>query len=138
MPIDNLLLEKTTIKFPKPLNLKGSEKLLEYISKKLPGDVNYTVNYYSHFLYNKERKKSLKSNGTIGITANIISSKEAMAFWDTSMLSSNENLSRLSSMEFSKVPGWDIADYRPEVQGLWDDVRKIVEDYFKEREFLRI
>lgn len=138
MSIDKLLLDKTTIKFPKPLNLKGSEKLLKYISEKLPGDVNYTVNYYNHLLYDRERKKFVKSNGTLNITANIISSKEVMAFWDISMLSSDQNLSRLSSIEFAKVPGWDIGDYRPEVQRLWDDMRKIVENYFKERELLRI
>jgi len=131
MSIDELL-KKTTINFPRAINLEESEKLLEYISEKLPGNINYVITYYKSFFYDEMAGKAGNSTGTLNINANIKNSKEIMAFDNMGMLSSNEDVSKLSSIEFSKTPGWSIADYRPEIQRLWDNVRNIVDAYFKE------
>ncbi|MFH1918033.1 MAG: hypothetical protein ABIJ14_02960 [Nanoarchaeota archaeon] len=39
--------------------------------------------------------------------------------------------SLISRIAFQRVPGWDLSDYRSEVRELWDDVRKVVNQYFE-------
>lgn len=136
MSIDKLV-EKTTIKFLKPLNLRNAEKLLLYISEHLPGTVNYHIEQHKSLSYNKEKKKSTKDNGTLTISTNISNSEKVMAFDFPQLIPWEKDSSYVSSIQFPRLSD-NLMDYRPEVQRLWDDVRKIVENYFKEREFCRI
>lgn len=125
------MLNKAIIPFPKPLNLKGAEKLLKYVSENIPGNVNYHVEQYKSFLYDNKKKKSIKDNGTLKISGRINSLDKIMEF-DTVMLEPWEkDPSYVASIKFQLIPGFESRDYE-RVFPLWEDVRKLVNKYFNE------
>ena len=130
MSIDKLI-EKTTIEFPRKLSLKGAEGLIDYIAEKLPANIHYNVSYHRSVIPKEEDKGFSKQDGTVNIAATIMDTKKSMAFDTCEFNPSKEDSSNLSSIRFQLVPDWELFDYRPEVILLWDDVRRIVKDYFK-------
>ena len=131
MTIDEVA-KRAEIVFPGHLNLKNAEKLLLHISENLPGNVHYVVENHNNFIYDEKNRKSAKDRGTLKITANFSNSKEALSF-DTALLEPwSENTSYVSSMKFQLVSDWELSDYS-RVLPLWDDIRKLVGDYFEKR-----
>jgi hypothetical protein len=131
MAIDEVM-NRATINFPGHLNLKNAERLLQYISENLPGNVHYFIENHNNFLYDREKRKSVKDRGTLKMSANFLDSKVALCF-DTAQLEPwSKNTSYVSSMKFQVVPGWELSDYG-RVFPLWDDVRKLVGEYFDKR-----
>jgi hypothetical protein len=129
MSIDEVA-KRSEILFPGHLNLKNTEKLLYYIAENLPGNVNYLIENYRNF--RNQSGKSIKERGTLKITANISDSKNPLGFDAAHFEPWSENTSYLSSLKFEIVPDWELSDYS-RVLPLWDDVRKLVGDYFDKR-----
>jgi hypothetical protein len=131
MAIDEVI-DRATINFPGHLNLRNAERLLQYISENLPGNVHYFIENHNNFLYDREKGKPVKDRGTLKISANFSDSKEALYF-DTAQLEPwSKNTSYVSSMRFQMIPGWELLDYS-RVLPLWDNVRKLVGEYFDKR-----
>ena len=124
------VIKRTTINFPKPLNLKQSEKLFDYISRNLPANLNYTVEVHNDTYYNSEKKKALKSKGPVKITGTISNAKKVMSFDSFRTENKGEDYTHLYSIKFNHLFS-NLSEYRPEVIGLWDDVRNLTEKYFE-------
>jgi hypothetical protein len=130
MELIDEVLKRAEIVFPGHLNLKNAEKLLKHISENLPGDMHYFVETHNNFIYDEKSGKAVKENGTLKINANLSSSKHPLNFDTVQLEPWSENTSYVSSMKFQLVPGWELSDYH-RVLPLWDDVRSLVEEYFK-------
>lgn len=131
MSVDELT-KKTTIEFPRPIGREHAEKMLCYISSHLPGDVNGKVEYFINYRCDSKKKDSLEEKGTLTLFVNVNNSKKIPSF-DTFVSSPwKEDSSLISKIEFQKIPGFELSEYRPEVIELWDDVRKVVNKYFEE------
>ena len=128
--------ERAEIVFPGHLNLKNAERLLEYISENLPGNVNYFVENHNNFLYDGEKGKSVKDRGTLKITASFSKSRDPISFDSAHFEPWSENTSYVSSLKFQLVPDWELSKYS-RVLPLWNDVRKLVGDYFEKRKITR-
>jgi len=128
------IIERTTITFPKPQNLKRVEKLLRYIATNLPANISCNSSYFTSFINSDEEiPKLLNQRGTIKITATIHSLRNPLAFDSLESQSFNRNTSRISALAFQLVPGWDISDYKPENLKLWSEVRELTAKYFSEK-----
>lgn len=131
MSIDEVI-EKSTINFPRALALKEAEELIEHLAKKLPANIHYKVSRHKSIGYQEKDERVLKQEGTVNISATVINIKEPMSFDVCEFKPSMKDTSKLSSINFQLIPDYEIHDYRPEVIKLWGDVRKVVEDYFKQ------
>jgi hypothetical protein len=130
------ILERATIKFPNPLGLADTERLLLCISEGVKGKVNYGLRTPKSFVYNEEKGKSevdVRKNiiGEIIIRGSKNPIGEAVSILPSEDLA-DERFIKYSSMRFSIIPGYDVSEYRKETVQLWDDVRSIVEKYFSE------
>ena len=128
MPISELI-EKSTIKFPRAISLSGAEKLLRYIADKLPANVAYTINRHRTLYHKNEMEISLRE-GSTGISGNIACRKTPIAFDSFEFTLSISDSSKLDTMQFNIIPGYELSEHRQEVRKLWDETRKIVFKYF--------
>jgi len=130
MTVDEVL-EKSIIHLPMPLSLERTEKLLVYIAEQLPANLSYELSSH-HSIYHEEGKSS-KQLGTVSITGSIKSLKDILASdsFQCTPSENDEDISRISQIKFSVVPGYELDEYRKEVTRLWDDVRQLVSEYFK-------
>ena len=125
------IIDKTTIEFKRPIDLKETEDLLRYIAKNMPANINSTIKYFKAFIYNNESKGILENKGTLEVIAGIHNFK-THAFDALQSVPDNEDTFLISSVAFQRVPDWEIFDYRPEVQELWGQTRELVNKYFEE------
>jgi hypothetical protein len=138
MLIDEVIA-KTSIELPKPLSLAEAEDLIDYIAMQLPANVNYHSSYHRSITHvagedGEWKDRVLKEDGTAEVTVSISHLEKSLAFDTFQLKCSQEDYSRLGEIIFTRTPDWDINEYRPEVQQLWDDTRKIVEQYFEEKD----
>ncbi len=124
------VLEKSKIALPKTINLREAEKLLRYIAKKLPAEIQYTL-LCNKLLY-RDKNKYFKSSFsfTPEINGTIKSLKDSMAFDNFQFKSLKEDGSKLEIIQFQTAPEWKLNEYRLEIKQLWDNTRKIVDEYF--------
>ncbi len=127
MSIDELI-KKATIDFPRALNLEEAEKLINHLAENLPARIDYTITSNKMIIVDPG-EEIFKQEGTVKITANITHSTKPNAFDSCEFNPHGQDSSKLSSMKFQLTPGWELSDYRPEVQQLWEDVRKVVTYY---------
>lgn len=132
MTIDEIA-EKSTITFPRSVDLKEAEGLLMYVAMTLPAHVHYNVHYFRS-ISSLDGESFGVQDGTLKIIASVHSLKNPMAFDTFHIDSSTEDPSRLELIGFQMVPGWELSDYRPEIRQLWGDTRRIVQGYFATRE----
>jgi len=138
-PIENLD-ERLTLKLPRLIDRAEMEAVLEYVAKRLPADINYTVSYFADFRHDASNKgiykrKLSRTLGTLTIAGTIRSllRDNPMAFDTFQTQPAEREDGKVKAIAFMQVPGWDAKDYRKEVVQLWDDVRQEVANYFKER-----
>lgn len=134
------IINRTHIRFPWDLTLEQARELVKYICTKLPSRANYDFSQHVEVKYAFEDKlrgelpdgeEILKEEETETRFSGIIRHKiEPKAFDSFGFMPSKKDNSKLSSILFRIVDDWKITDYSPEVVQLWDDVRKIVDDYF--------
>ena len=128
------VLNLSKITFLRDLTLDESLGLLEYITIKLPGKVR--GGNYSQFFNMDYPGKGMgvrKDEGTVKITGTLVHNLEPMAFDSFKFEHSNQDTSRLSSLQFDLMPEEnELVDYRQEVIQLWKDVRSIIMDYFND------
>lgn len=126
------IIAKTTIELPRSLTLEEAEKLINYIAKELPGNINYNASYYNSVFHGPDNGEISKQKGTANMTA-IVNSLGNLAVFDSFQFKPpEEDTSKFSTIRFQIVPDWELSDYRPEVRQLWDEVREIVGQYFKQ------
>lgn len=121
------------INFPRDLNLEESEDLLKYLAEELRADVDYNISYHKSV---NHRDKGVKiSDGALKITGQIdlLDNSEKFDYFTIRNSDFIPETHKVGMLEFSRVPGWDINDYREEVRELWGDVRKAVGIYFESR-----
>ncbi len=128
MTIDEVI-EETTINFKHDLNLDETESLFLFIAEKLPANISYHTGYFRDYRYEEDGVTT--SNGTVEISGMISRIREPYSFDSFTGVHSEMDTSKFSSFHFSRIPGYEISEYRPVVRQLWDDVREIVEDYFE-------
>jgi hypothetical protein len=131
MSIDELA-KKMTIDFPRPVSRVGAEVLLSYIAGKLPGRVNGKIDYFINYIFDPEEKDVSEDKGTLSIVATLVRDKNVMASDAFESKPWKQDTSYISGITFQRVPDWDLPDYRKEVQELWDDIRKIIGNFFSE------
>ena len=130
MTIDEVISE-VEIQFQRPLSIWEAEGLLGYVAKRLPGRVHYRAHYFRSIDPNdcselQIEGRALKINGDISRVGS------PMAFDTFYIEPSEEDTSKLEIMKFQLVPGWELGDYRPEIRGLWNDTRRLIDAYFEE------
>lgn len=129
------VLERSRIELPEKINLREAEKLLRYIAKKLPAEIQYTL-LCNKLLY-RDKNKYFKSSFsfTPEINGRINYLKDSRAFDVFQFKSLKEDGSKLDIMQFQTVPEWELNEYRQEIKQLWDDTRKIVYEYFLKKRY---
>lgn len=96
----------------------------------MPGEVAYTeslgnsLNYDPIFQRFTERRGPASAKGTIRRLTRF-------ARDGFSTEPSERDSAKIARIKFSLIPGYNIAEYRPEVLQLWKDVRACVTEYFK-------
>ena len=130
MSVDELA-EKTTIDFPKPIGRESAEGLLCYLSSHLPANVSGKIEYFISYRYDSKKESSFEDKGTLKLVASVNNLKGLMASNTFISERDGRDTSLISRIAFQRVPGWDLSDYRSEVRELWDDVRKVVNQYFE-------
>ncbi len=122
---------RSNIEFPDRLSVEDTEELFFYIAKFLPGDVRYTLT--REVIIRHEGEDNIEEEyGTPKITANITSKNgNTFEFGDLESILDDDGV-MISGFKFSLIPGYDIRDYEPSKIKLWDNVRKLVNKYFKE------
>jgi len=124
MGIDEII-KRATIELPCAITLDEAEKLIAYIAKQLPANINYKSSYFKSIARGQDGKMSIQ-DGTVNLEVTISSYKNH-ATCDTFQFGhSQQDISKFDAIIFQQVPGWDLSEYRPEVRELWGDVRKIV------------
>lgn len=122
------MLEKSTIRFPEPLTINEARKLLGYIAKTLPANINYYTS--QHFSIYAENKRVAEEPGTPSVTGTIRSLKETFAADSFSSVPADDT-PKISSLRFSPIPGYELSEHSAEVVKLWKDVKTLAAAYFK-------
>lgn len=119
------LLEKSTVKFSRPIIYEEVEELFKYIAEKLPGEVRYTLEIGKKI----PREKGDNEISSVKITGNINSLK----YFSLAYFNCEGDYNSLSAIRFSTIPGYSLDEHSKEEVKLWEDVGKIVNDYFLEK-----
>ena len=124
------VVNKTTIKFKRPLKEKEIRSLMIYLARELSADITYEISYRRELIHNRDKGGlSIKTAG-LELTARITSSLFASDSLTSKGHENIEALDSISGFSFNKVPGWEVLEYRPEVRALWSKVRTSVDEYF--------
>ncbi len=136
MSIDETVIDKATIRFPRLISADEAEKMLCYFSTKGGMATNYSINV----------QKSVKKQGdgltekvettryVVSINASVIEPKSYSVNSFEYLRDVNDGSHCFSHLKFFTVPGWRrFTEYPPEVLQLWNNVRQLVGQYFKEK-----
>lgn len=124
------VIKKSRIVLPKNINTYEAEKIIKYLAKKLPAEINYEIscskflNYDKDFRFNT-KTSSTKINGRIDYLNSIPLGSDNFEFEK-----SQKDMLKFKTIQFQIVPGWELSDYRPEIKQLWDKTREVVNNYF--------
>ena len=133
------VMEKSRIEFPKAISLKEAEDLLNYLAENLPADIKYHLGQNKSILHGNDEHIS-QYQGSVNITANIacLKIRQFLIVSDSCELKSHfqdinqfQDTSKFSEMQFQVIPGYNLAEHRPEIVQLWTEVRTVVTEYFK-------
>ena len=129
------IIERTTITFPIPLDIARTEHLLLKISEGIQGEVKYRVERAKSFEYNEKEKKSKITLRDRALGGVFIRSNKSVTSEFVKLITSDTESTKYSAMRFDPIIGYSVSEHRPEVVKLWDDVRSVVEEYFKNINF---
>jgi hypothetical protein len=126
----NELLEKSTIVFPKSICLSEAEKLLLYVAKELPGNIPYHISSHKNLFH--EPEGLARQDGTVMLTGSICYIQEPFAFDSFQTEPDSSSTELIAKLKFQLIPGYDeLEEYNPETLKLWDNVRRVIMQYFK-------
>lgn len=120
------LIEKSTISL-KPFNfadLSSVENLLRNIAEMLPGRIDYQATYRKTLHDSREES----SDGEKKLTGMISRQEGDYEFTSFSIIYDFPG-ERFVELKFQTIPGYNLEEHRPGERKLWDDVRKIIEEY---------
>lgn len=123
------VLARAKIRFFYNLTLDQAQGLLEYIAIHLPVEINRKSIQFSQ-LYNTDPGKYREVEVESGIMADIFHRFENKAHSSFFVEPSEGKEYLLSHIMFKTEDNWGLEQYSPEVVQLWDDVRKVVHQYF--------
>lgn len=132
MTLDGVL-DKSTIQFPRLLPRDEAEELIGYIARRLPVRVHYRTQYsrLMNFHDPDTPDKLLIKECAVSVVGDIEMVRNSMAFDTFCMEPSNGDTSKLETMRFQLVPGWELGEYRKDVRALWAYTRRAVNSYFR-------
>jgi hypothetical protein len=125
MSVDDVI-KRATIQLRIPLDSKRTEKLLLYIAKELPVDITYVFSQHRGFLHTSNQV--LSDLGTLKIFGSISCINHRTAFDSFETIPAHDT-TLTSALRFFAIPGYELYEYPTERVCLWDDVRRIVENY---------
>ncbi|VVB78374.1 Uncharacterised protein [uncultured archaeon] len=126
--------KKAAIGFPEPIGFEETQELIDYICKNLPGRANYHAGYHQSVGESLVKKgEFFNQRGTVDLAGMITRSDNSAFDGFNCLISRQEDTSNFEALAFQVIPGYDESDYNPEVLRLWDDVRRYVGNYFKQR-----
>jgi len=125
------VIEKATINFPRPLSLQETERVLEHVAKELPATITYHISAHKSLYH--EAGSVAKNDGTIRIRGSISNLQKPMTFDSFRSEPHRRETNFIASISFNLILGYDLEDYGPEVLKLWDDVRRVINQYFKNK-----
>lgn len=128
----NEVTEKSTVEFPKSISLKEAEDLLKYIAKNTKVDIHYNMSTNVQLLPAKHEDMMMQKSYCDNISGTLYSLEKLMTNEDFVMKPNSSDNYRFKDLKFFNTPGWELSDYRKEAVQLWDDVRKVSLDYFKQ------
>lgn len=124
------VLRKTIIEFPKPLSFGEMKELFEFIIEALPAKIRYKGSFHNTLYLDQERGGVVEDLGTSSFTGHIQDvNKDSFDAFETHP--DQENSSKIFALRSSTVLN-DGLESDPRTIELWDDVRKVVNRYFKE------
>lgn len=135
------VIKHTTIEFPRLINLRESEKLIDYLAKKMPADIDYNLSFHKEICNDRCRKGTFIADTDVDITATIrgdtryFPASESCQFKksiDRPELFAINKLSgiKLSAIKFVVIPNYELHNYSQETKCLWSKVRNVVKEYF--------
>jgi hypothetical protein len=124
------VMEESRIEFARSLDLKETEKLLEYLTNKMCGRITYHISSFKNLSIEDNRLG--RDNGTVKINGNIMR-ENPVVFDAFETEHDNDDTSRIRGIRFMLIPGYDMDDYGRERRELWSHVKKDINDYFLPR-----
>ncbi|MFH1310849.1 MAG: hypothetical protein ABIH65_00395 [Nanoarchaeota archaeon] len=125
------VVKRTTIEFPQKISFSQVEDLIKHIAKELPANIHYDFLSHTDVGYSFGTEELVKNTLKSPVTGRIIKVKEPLIFGSFSFINSKQDIFSSSSMQFHLGHDWELEKYSPKVRKLWDDVKKIVDEYFE-------
>jgi hypothetical protein len=132
MSIDEIT-KRSTIEFPRPLDLEETESLMEYIAKSMPANVAYEKSSHVEMYHvdNVAAFAVFREQGSVAL-GGTITTLACAEFDSFSCTPSLEDCTKIDKMRFNTIPGYTLEEHRKEVVRLWDSVRHTVLEYFSQ------
>ena len=132
------VLERATINFPRNLDIGELTKLFAFVHEKGNLEIKYNLILERTWFYDHESKVSKYGERPKDVSGNIntiILNTTGSTPFTAESFSCNRNYNDdgkiYSNLSFNTIPGYDIEEHKKETVELWDNVKKIVEEYFK-------
>jgi hypothetical protein len=127
------LLGRANIEFLRPIGLEETQELIDYVCRNLPERVNYHASYHMSAGQSfQDKNEFFSQRGTVYLVG-MISRGDGSAFDGFNCIISREqeDTSRFGRFSFQTIPGNDESDHDPQALVLWDDVRRLIGQYFE-------
>ena len=128
--------ERSTVKFEPPITLEQAESLLGYVCMMLPAVIHYDP--VRHFRLSppggdtptQYQDRPAKIRRGVSLSGDIKHEGGKYEFASFVCQRDHGDHNMISSLNFTTGPGQRIGEYRPETLQLWDDVKRLVAQYF--------
>lgn len=124
--------ERSTVEFPKLINLREAEDLLKYIARNSKVDIHYNKSTNVRLLPAKHEDMMMRKAYCDNINGTIYSLERLMTNEDFVMKPNSSDDYEFKDLKFFNTPGWELSEYRKEAVQLWDDVKRVALEYFKQ------
>lgn len=120
------LIERAIVNFPRAVDFKEMKGLLKYISHRLPANIHYVTSTHTDLA-----PSAKADNGSFKIGGTIRQADDPISADSFETVSRDRDYRKVSGIRFSVIPGYEEAEYNPEVLKLWENTRSLVDIYFK-------
>ena len=124
------LFDRTTIKFPNPLEPDAVEEIFSHLSEEFEYNINYTIKIMGQLSKGRENSRYVKSiKGTMS-DSKLASLSEFECFGEPF----SAIYGMFSGIKFSGIVGYELEEHPESMVAMWNTVRTQVNKYFKEKE----
>jgi hypothetical protein len=128
-------IERTTIQFPRILNLRRVNDLFSHISKELPARVYYGAELNVRFnegISPEQEQYIKKRESFIGRVGGMITTFKPYVSTQYTLEQGGKSRRFFDTLRFMITPGYDLEELNPEEVELMDRTKRAAERYFSE------